>query len=1094
MSLTKTVVGKPTTLFIVFALLVGFGLYTASDLAIDLFPEIDAPFLVVLTNYDGAGPEEVERSVTRVLESQLSNVSNIEQITSFSSEGFSQVSIEFAWGTDMSEASNEVRDRLEFVRDVLPTGVRSPQIFKFDPSQFPIMTMQVSGNRSAEELRQLAEDVIQPRLEQIDGVALASVSGGRDRAVRVEVPQDRLEAYGLTLTQISQALRSQNVQVAGGRITEGNTNYLVRTAGEFRTIDEIRDTVISWRQTANAVGAGPGAPAGMQPIRLRDVANVFDDFRREDTAVYINGSSGVILSVQRQSGTNSVQTADNVLERLDSINAALPEGVELGVVLDTTEIIRDSLRDVSSSAILGAIFAVLVLFVFLRSFRTTFVIAVSIPVSLIITLMLMYFAGLTLNIMTLTGLSLGIGMLVDNSIVILENIYRYREKGSKLTTSAILGTQEMLTAITASTLTTICVFLPVAVFRRQLRFVGELFSGLAFTVVISLAASLLVAVLLIPVLSSRYMRIETKKQRPLVGMRRVFDNFMDAGFGALDRGYKRALGFALSHRWLVFLIVIVLFGGSVAMIGVIGFEFAPSQEDNFVQLQVTMPLGTSLDVTRDTLLRLEEIAKNDIRGYQDIIVSAGDRSFFGLGGARPNRGSLSITLPPFARRVDTSFDVQEKLRARFDDFPGARFSFEQGGGGGPFNAPPIDIKVTTEDLTRGKEVADRIADLLRDNFAGQVTEPSVTLEEGLPELRIVLDRERTYAFGLNVQTVGQEVRAYIDGINSSRFRSGAAEYDILVIADPASRATALDLEQIAVLNNAGMRVPLNNFATLERESGPVTIRRENQRRTVNVRAGLSPGVQLSGIEPQIRALIQSEVPVDDALVIEFGGDYAELMRLLQTFAIIVVISILLVYGVMASQFESFLDPFIIVFTIPLLLIGVVALYYLTGEVLNVFTAVGMVLLVGIVVNNGIVLVDYTNLMRKRGMGIIEACIEAGGNRLRPILMTSLTTILALVPVAFIESEGSSLVQPIAKTVVGGLTVATLLTLFLVPSLYSVFNQWSEAVHSRQTRRRATRLARKEERLTREVELDQQRQDERRARRESRRSGGSRGDN
>ncbi|TVR00607.1 MAG: efflux RND transporter permease subunit, partial [Spirochaetaceae bacterium] len=390
MTLTKTVVGKPTTLFIIFALLVGFGLYTASDLAIDLFPEIDAPFLVVLTNYDGAGPEEVERSVTRVLESQLSNVSNIEQITSFSSEGFSQVSIEFTWGTNMNEASNEVRDRLEFVRDVLPSGVRSPQIFKFDPSQFPIMTMQVSGNRSAEELRQLAEDVIQPRLEQIDGVALASVSGGRDRAVRVEVPQDRLEAYGLTLTQISQALRSQNVQVAGGRITEGNTNYLVRTAGEFRTIDEIRDTVISWRQTANAVGAGPGAPAGMQPIRLRDVANVYDDFRREDTAVYINGSSGVILSVQRQSGTNSVQTADNVLERLDSINAALPEGVELGVVLDTTEIIRDSLRDVSSSAILGAIFAVLVLFVFLRSFRTTFVIAVSIPVSLIITLMLMY--------------------------------------------------------------------------------------------------------------------------------------------------------------------------------------------------------------------------------------------------------------------------------------------------------------------------------------------------------------------------------------------------------------------------------------------------------------------------------------------------------------------------------------------------------------------------------------------------------------------------------------------------------------------------------------------------------------------------------
>ncbi|TVQ40100.1 MAG: efflux RND transporter permease subunit [Spirochaetaceae bacterium] len=1092
MSLTRTVVNRPTTLLIVFALLFGFGIYTARDLAIDLFPEIEAPFLVVLTAYDGAAPEEVERGVTRPLESQLSNVSNIEKITSFSSEGSSQVSLEFTWGTDMAEASNEVRDRLEFVRDFLPSDARSPQIFKFDPSQFPIMTLQVSGNRSTEELRQLAEDVIQPRLEQIEGVALASVSGGRDRAVRVEVPQDRLEAYNLTLTQVSQAIRSQNVQVAAGRITEGTTNYLIRTAGEYGSIEEIKDTVIAYRPFAgfgaggnpSANAAGPDISANYG-IRLREVANVFDGFRREDTTVFVNGEPGIIVVVQRQSGTNSVQTADNVLERLDSINAALPVGVELGVVLDTTQIIRNSLQDVSSSAILGAVFAVLVLFIFLRSFRTTAVIAVSIPISIVITLMLMYFSGLTLNIMTLTGLALGVGMLVDNSIVVLENIYRYREKGSKLTTSAVLGTQEMLTAITASTLTTICVFLPVVLFRRQLRFVGELFSGLAFTVVISLVASLVVAVLLIPVLSSHYLRIESKKQRPLVGFRRVLDNLLDGFFGGLDRGYRAALGFALRHRWLVVVVVVVLFGGSLAMIPIMGFQFAPSQEDDFVQVSLTMPQGTSLDVTRSVLQQLEQIAKHEIQGYKDMLVSAGDRSFFGLGGARSNRGTLSVTLPEFQDRIDTSFDVQEKLRAHFDSFPGARFSFQQGGGGGPFSAPPIDIIVTSEDLERGKQTADRIADLLRDRFSEEVAEPTITLDDGLPELRIAIDRARAYELGLNMQAVGQEVRAYVDGIASSRYRSRTDEYDILVISDEASRSTAPDLERIFVMSNAGRRIPLSSFATLQRTTGPVSIRRENQRRTVNVRASLAPGVQLSDVDPQIRAMVMEEIAVDDALLIEFGGDYAELMRLLRTFAVIVVVSILLVYGVMASQFESFLDPFIIVFTIPLLTIGVVGLYYITGETLNVFTAVGAVMLVGIVVNNGIVLVDYTNLMRRRGMPLFEACIEAGGNRLRPILMTSLTTILALVPVAFVEGEGSSLVQPIARTVVGGLGVATFLTLFLVPTLYSAFNQFSDRVTVRRERRRDEKHQRKEQQLRREIARDEQRAAERAAERERR---------
>lgn len=1072
MSLSKTIVNRPTTVIIIFALIVGFGLYSISDVAIDLYPEIDPPVLIVFTNYSGAGPEEIEKTVTRPLEGQLSNVSNIETITSTSSEGSSQIMIEFTYGTNMTEAANDLRDRLELIKDFIPEEAGTPQIFKFDPSFIPILQLEVSGNRTPEELRQIAKNVIQPRIEQVEGVALAGVRGGRERIIRVEIPQNRMEAYNLNFTQIAGILRGNNVQVSAGNITEGNINYLVRTAGEFRSIDEIKNTVITY------VGSPPtplNPDSRMTGVRLRDVANVYDGYRDASNEVYINGEPGVFVIVQKQSGTNSVQVADTVMARLDKINEVLPIGVKVGVVMDTTEIIRNSLADVSSSAILGGVLAVAILFIFLRSFRTTLIIAISIPVSIIVTLMLMYFAGLTLNLMTLTGLALGVGMLVDNSIVVLENIYRYREKGAKLTASAILGSQEMINAIMASTLTTVFVFLPVAIFRAQLEVIGELFSDLAFTVVISLLSSLAVAVFLIPVLSSRYLPISSRKQRPLKGVSKLLDGAMARFFTALDNGYKRILSVAIRRKVITVLIVLAIFGGSLALIPLTGFEFVPTQGEDSIILDVQMPIGTKLDVTRSVLQQMELIAQEEIQGYERLIMEVGEPSFFGfLGASDTSKGSLTITLPPFDQRIDDSETVQEKMRAHFNDFPSAVFEFGASMNSGSLGGSPIIIKLRSEDQDLMRSTGERIVDLLEENIPA-ATEPQINISEGLPQVEIVVDRAKAYELGLNIAGIGQEVRANIDGISAGKFRTGGSEYDILLILEERNRDQIPDLQKIFVLNSFGQRIPLSSFASLERTTGPVNINREDQSRSIQVTAGLAPGNTINVVMPEIQDMIAREIPANEELVIEYGGDLEELLKYMKTFIIIMIVSVFLVFGVMASQFESFLDPFIIIFTIPLIAVGVIAIHVFTGTNFSTFTAVGTVMLAGIVVNNGIVLVDYTNLLRKRGYALKDACVEAGGNRLRPILMTTLTTVLGLIPVAFAEGEGASLVQPIAKTVVGGLTAATFLTLFLIPVLYYILNRTTERRTARKRKRKEKRITR--ERKQHELEHENERQGE-----------------
>jgi HAE1 family hydrophobic/amphiphilic exporter-1 len=925
-----------------------------------------------------------------------------------------------------------VRDALERVRRVLPDEATSPSIFKFDPSMMPIISYMVSSDiRSPSDLYDIAKNTIASRMEQSPGIASASVNGGREKIISVEFPQSRLEAYNLTVTQIQQMLAAQNAQVSAGTVIEDNVSYILTTMGEYKSLDEIRKTVIAY------VPNGASDPI---EVFLGDIANVFEGFEDQTSAVFVNGQPAIRISIQKQSGKNSVRVVDDLRGRVPAIQKSLPPDIKITELYSSTDMIKSTIAAVTGSAFSGVVLAVVVLFLFLRSIKSTLVIGISIPISIIITIMFMYFAGLTLNLMTLAGLFLGVGMLVDNSIVILENIYHYREKGAKLRPAAVLGTSEMIIAITASTLTTICVFAPLIMFQNTLEMYGEMFSGLAFTIVISLAISLLTAIFLVPVLASHFFPLVTRKQKPLTGTLAKLDAIFERPITAMEVGYKKLITSVLHHKLRAVLIVCALFVGGIALIVKAGFEFMPVQEEDSVSVNVTLPLGTTLDETEDWLRRLEEIVKAEVvyggkPAYERITISAG-AGRMGVAG-QSNAGSLEVTLPDYKDRPLHDTEIKDILRKHFSDFPGATFKFQANNGMGSGN--PIDIIVRIDDLVHGKEIADKIALLLKEKVP-EATEPQVDLKDGLPQLEIEIDRERMYALGLNAYSVGNEIKAAVGGLIASKYSESGTDYNIVLRYAETDRNSLPKLDQIFVKNASGKRIPVSNFAQFKSGTGPVTINREGQGRVIHVTAGKDQRTSLNVIEAKVRSLVAAEIPAEDGLIIEFAGDSSEFNKIGIAFLFIVLVAIFLVFGVMASLFESFKDPFIVILTIPLSIIGVAAIYIITGDKLNVLSIVGLLVLVGVIVNNGIVLVDYTNLLRKRGLSLNDACIEAAGNRLRPILMSTLTTVLGLAPLAFVPGEGTEMVAPIGKTVFGGLTFGTLMTLFVMPAVYAILNK------------------------------------------------------
>ena len=1019
MSVSRQTLAHPVLALIVFTLLGFVGIFTVKNVAIGLFPDVDSPYVMISTTYTNAGPESVEKTITKVLESSLVSVSGLKKMTSSSSEGSSSISLEFNYGTDIQQAVSDVRDKLDRVSRNLPDNAGSPTIFKMDSNAMPILRIAVKGNRSASDLKQIAEDNIVDILEQADGVAQASVSGGRKKIVRVELEQNRLAAYNLTVSSVSSALSKQNLELGGGKMNEGRKDYVVRTTGEFNSIEEINNTVI---KTINGYD-----------VKLSDIGKAFMGYEDASSVVYINGEPGVYVSVTKQSGSNSVTVANNVYEKIAQLEEILPSDISLQIIRDDTDSIRETISTLVESALEGLILAVIVLFVFLQNIKSTIIIGISIPLSIIITLLAMSFAGITLNMMTMTGLILGVGMIVDASIVMIDNIYNYRTRGAKPKVAAILGSQEMIMSVVSGNLTTVCVFVPFLLYMKELGMMGQMFKGIIFTIVIALGSSLMVAIFLVPVLAGVFLPLTNRKEKP------VKSKFFKTLYGAFENAiqkvtgvYRKLLKKALEYRAVTLCIAVFLLIFSLAVIPTLRINMMPNGKDDSVTLNITMPIGTPLEETKAVAVDFENIIKEEIKGYNYLITSVGSggRGFRNSGTYKAN---IQINLPESSKQIDTAQTIQQKLRAHFGDFTEANFNFGAGMRG-QMTGSDIDIAIRSDDLQAALDIAEKLKDVMK--TIPDIGEPSVDTEKGLPQVEVEIDRERAYAFGVDVTTVAKEINYAINGTTATTYRKGGKEYSVVVMYKPEDRKNVIDLESMYV-NGTNGKVCVANFASLKRGLGPVTIKRENQTRIVHVTASIVSEENANIVENKIREGIANTFIIPEGVTLSYEGSWKDVSQQMKMYGGIIALAIILVFGVMAATYESFKAPLINLVTIPFLIIGVVLLYKIINQPLSIMAMVGIIMLVGIVVNNGIILVDYTNLLLDRGLPLLEACLEAGTSRLRPVLMTTMTTILGMLPMCFASRGMSSMVQPIGIAVVGGLTSSTFVTLLVIPVLYSI---------------------------------------------------------
>ncbi len=1019
MSVSRQTLNHPVLALIVFTLLGFVGIFTTKNVAIGLFPEVDSPYIMISTTYTNAGPEAVEKTVTKVLESSLVSVSGLKNMTSSSREGSSMISLEFNYGTNIDNAVSDVRDKLDRVSRSLPDNAGSPTIFKMDSNSMPILRIAVKGNRSASDLKQIAEDNIVDILEQADGVAQASVNGGKTKIVRVELEQNRLAAYDLTVSAVSAALSKQNLELGGGKMNEGQKDYVVRTTGEFSSIEEINNTVIT---SINGYD-----------VKLSDLGKAFFGYEDATTEVYINGESGVYVSVTKQSGSNSVTVANNVYAKMADLEKTLPSDISMTILQDDTDSIRETINTLVESAVEGLILAVIVLFVFLQNFKSTIIIAISIPLSIIITLLSMSFAGITLNMMTMTGLILGVGMIVDASIVMIDNIYNYRLRGAKPKIAAVLGSQEMMASVISGNLTTICVFIPFLLYMKELGMMGQMFKGIIFTIVIALVSSLLVAIFLVPVLAGVFLPLTNRNEKPIkTKFFKVLYGSFEGVIQKITDGYTKLLKAALEYRAVTLVVSISLLVIAIALIPTMRVNMMPNGNDDSVTLNITMPIGTPLKETKVVALEFEDIIKKEVKGYKYLTTTIGSGGR-GFGSTSTYKANIQIRLPQSSEQIDSAQEIQTKLRAHFNDFAGASFSFNAGMRG-QMTGDDLDIAIRSDDLDAALNIADKIKEIMES--IPDIGEPSIDTERGLPQVEVVIDRDRAYAFGVDVTSVAKEINYAINGVTSTEYRSNGKEYDVVVMYKPEDRQNVMDLESMYV-NGTNGKVAVSNFASLKRGLGPVTISRENQTRIVHVTASIISEKNANLVEDDIKEGIANSFIIPEGVTISYEGSWADVSDQMKIYIAIIFIAIVLVFGVMAATYESFKAPLINLATIPFMMIGVVFLYKAINQPLSIMSMVGLIMLVGIVVNNGIILVDYTNLLRDRNIPLMEACLQAGTSRLRPVLMTTLTTILGMLPMCFATEGMSGMVQPIGIAVVGGLTSSTFVTLLVIPVLYSI---------------------------------------------------------
>ncbi|SDK14533.1 efflux RND transporter permease subunit [Sediminibacillus albus] len=1013
MKLVDTSVRRPVGVIMIVLAILALGFVSLRSLAIDLFPKIDLPIAVVATNYPDAAPQEVEKQVSQPLEASLSSIEGVETVQSQSQSGSSMVVLMFSTGVDLDNALLEVREQVDSVKGMLPDSANDPSVLRFNPDQMPVMWVGLTGEDTS-QLQAVAEDQVVPYFERQGGVASVTVEGGQKREIQLELDQAKLSQYGISTQDISQALGGANQSGSAGAVQKGDKDLQVRVDGDFESVDDIRKTIIQ-------------SQSGTK-VHIEDIAEVKDTFEESSDTTMVNGSQAVVLSVMKKTDGNTVDVADNVTKAVADLKEGLPSDVSLDVVIDTSAFIKSSINSVVQNMIIGGIFAVLILLLFLKSIRATLVIGLSIPIAVISTFTLLYFTGETLNVLTMGGLALGIGMMVDSSIVILENIVSYRQRGYSIVEAAKKGASELAPAVIASTTTTLVVFLPI-VFVEGIA--SSLFTPFALTVAFALIASLVVSITLIPMLSSKLLTKAMKDN----GRRYWFDRFLDR----VNNGYKNILRKVLKFRKTTVFATFICIVGSLALVPFIGAEFMPASDQGQIEVSIETPTGTSTEETEAIAAEVSEKLEN----YQDLLetsfLSIGGSSMMGPGGGG-NQASYTLQLISSEDRGQTTDQVVADMQADMEDIVGAEVSVSALGAGMSAGSP-IQIQLNGPEHEVLRELSDQVVSII--SKVDGVQNPTSSVSETQPELNVTVDREAAAQHGLTHQQVMSQIQMGFTGQVVMNYREDGDDMNVRLTFPEDERSTISDLQNMAIQSPAGSMIPLDTIADFEQIQGPATLARENQQPQVNVTSDIS-GRDLASISSDVEAELE-KLHFPEEYSYSIGGEVEDMTEAFTDLAIALVFSIFLVYAVMAVQFENFLTPLVIMFSLPATVVGILLGLFLTGKPMSITAFIGVIMLAGIVVNNAIVLVDYINILRRRGMDRFEAILEAGASRMRPILMTTLTTILGMVPLALGFGEGAESQQPMAITIIFGLGVSSIFTLLLIPVVYTYFDGLSARV-------------------------------------------------
>ena len=1020
MSIYGSAVKKPITTLMIFIAILVFGAYSLVNLPIDLYPEIELPAISVLTTYGGANASDIETNITRPIENSLNSVDKLKQITSVSRDNYSVVILEFEYETDLSEAGNNIRDALSFIEDFLPEDAEKPVVFKFSTSMMPIMMFTITADESYEGINKTLDEKLVSPMNRIDGIGAINIVGSPIREISIDVDPRKMEAYNLTVEQLGGILRAENLNMPTGKIGMGQMIYPLRVEGEFKESNQLKDLVL---------GSFNG-----QAIYLRDVATVKDSIKEMSIDEKINGELGVRMMVMKQSGANTVKVAKEVNKKMEELSKDLPLDITVSPIFDTSEFILGSVNNLTKTLLFALLFVTLVVLIFLGRWRATFIVVITIPISLIVSFIYLYITDSSINIISLSALSIAIGMVVDDAIVVLENIARHVDRGSSPREAAIYATNEVWLAVIVTTLTVVAVFFPMTLVGGM---TGVMFRQLGWIVSITVTTSTIAAITLTPMLSSKMLRHRKTK---LTGYEGAFLRM----FNRFDNWYGRALGWSLKRKWLVLILSFGVFVFSLTLIGRLGTEAFPESDEGRLNINIELQSGTRMERSAELARQLDTIF-DAIPEVRIISTSAGSdedaSGFIALFGSQgSNIINYMIGLVDVEERERTVWEVAEEMRTELETYPEiVNFNVNTGGMGGGMSGNTVDVEIYGYDLEKTTRLAHEVADVVEEIPGARNVQ--ISREEAKPELRIELDREKMASAGLNTAMVSSAIYNRVAGMIATLFREEGEEYNIVVRFAKEYRNSISDIENIALQTASGSTVRLGDVGEVAEYWSPPNIERKRRERMVRVSA--TPyKTSMGGLAMQMEAAVDDmQIPKD--VMVEVGGAYEDQQEGFADLSLLLILSLVLVYLVMASQFESLRMPFIIMMSIPFAFTGVILALLITNTTLSLIAGVGAIMLIGIVVKNAIVLVDYINLMRDRGYALDEAIVESGKSRLRPVLMTALTTILGMLPLALSTGEGSEIWSPMGISVIGGLIFSTIITMIIVPVFYRLFTGKAE---------------------------------------------------